>query len=270
MEGVLKWAGQEHSPNTVLDDTNIDLVNLQAAAQSQGPGSIRSHLDIIHEATKIERQLIGWSDIIPLSWLPVHMSGVECTPPSISQPLLLYQNHCHIYPTIKIASFWNKQRISLIGTHLLIISQLSHLPPSIQNATSIFASRNQIQHLVDDICACIPFHLGGKIKPGSIGDKKVAYPHAAREEVRQSHYQMAPAQGGFQLLGPLGTLLEMGTRVEMRKGQREWIGGQVMSVARIYNLGKWVMIEILFKGMDSVLIGFLRKDVKYDASGKVI
>jgi len=30
------------------------------------------------------------------------------------------------------------------------------------------------------------------------------------------------------------------------------------------------MIEMLFKGMDSVLIGFLGRDVKYDASGKVI
>jgi hypothetical protein len=84
------------------------------------------------------------------------------------------------------------------------------------------ASRNLIQHLVGDICACIPFHLGDRIKTGSIGDKKVAYPHAVGEEVRESHYQMAPVQGGeFQLLGPLGMLLEMGTRVlgvEMRKG----------------------------------------------------
>jgi hypothetical protein len=31
----------------------------------------------------------------------------------------------------------------------------------------------------------------------------------------------------------------MGKRVEMREGQREWIGGQVMRVARIYSLGKW-------------------------------
>ena len=137
MEGVLKWAGQEHSPNTVLDDTNIDLVNLQAAAQSQGPGSIRSHLDIIHEATKIERQLIGWSDIIPLSWLPVRVSGVECIPPSISPPRLLYQNHCHVYPTINIVSFWNKQRISLIRIHFLIILQLSLLLPSIPNIPNI-------------------------------------------------------------------------------------------------------------------------------------
>ena len=58
------------------------------------------------------------------------------------------------------------------------------------------ASRNLIQHLVGDICACIPFHLGDRIKTGSIGDKKVAYPHAVGEEVRESHYQMAPVQGG--------------------------------------------------------------------------
>jgi hypothetical protein len=35
MEGVLRWAGQDHSPNTVLDNINVDLANLQAAAQSQ-------------------------------------------------------------------------------------------------------------------------------------------------------------------------------------------------------------------------------------------
>jgi hypothetical protein len=40
MEGVLRWADQEHSPNTVLNNMNINLANLQAAAQSQGLGSI--------------------------------------------------------------------------------------------------------------------------------------------------------------------------------------------------------------------------------------
>lgn len=96
--------------------------------------------------------------------------------------------------------------------------------------------QNKIQQLADDICASIPFTLGDKIKPGAMGDRRVQYPHAPGQEVPAGHYQMAPAMGGFWLLGPLQML--MGLKIGLRDGQKQWIGGQLRRIAHIYNIGK--------------------------------
>ncbi len=90
--------------------------------------------------------------------------------------------------------------------------------------------------MADDICASIPFSLGDKIKPGLLGDKRVHYPHVPGKEVPNSHYHMAPAMAGFWLPGPLQTL--MGLKIGLREGQKQWIGGQLMRLAHIYNIGK--------------------------------
>jgi hypothetical protein len=42
--------------------------------------------------------------------------------------------------------------------------------------------------------------------------------------------------GGHQLLGALGTLLRFD--IILRNGQKQWIGGQLMRLARIYNIGR--------------------------------
>jgi hypothetical protein len=92
--------------------------------------------------------------------------------------------------------------------------------------------------MADDICASIPFTLGDKIKPSSLGDRKVQYPPAPGKYIPSSHYQMAPALGGFWLLAPLQTLIGLDEMVGMREGQKAWIGGQLKRIARIYNIGK--------------------------------
>ena len=202
------WAahleGATLPPSVRLDNINIDLANLEAVAQRRivllpiFKSPLDPH-DILNKARDIERQLGEWCGTLPHSWLPLRMVGEDSIPPTIKSAGL-YQNHCHIYPSISIASTWNKQRIALIKVQSLILEQLAQHSPSDENIFARTASENRVQQLADDICASVPFSLGDKTTPGAIGDRRIRYPHAPGKKVSSGHYQMAPALGGFWLL----------------------------------------------------------------------
>ncbi|KAH6682696.1 hypothetical protein B0J14DRAFT_632375 [Halenospora varia] len=92
----------------------------------------------------------------------------------------------------------------------------SQLPP--KETTTQEPYKNRIHLEVDDICASIPYHIGDRIKPGAIGDRRVQYPQLPGKKFSDAHYLTAPALGGFALL-PMGTVL--GMKIKLRDGQRE-------------------------------------------------
>ncbi|KAE9369974.1 hypothetical protein N431DRAFT_414338 [Stipitochalara longipes BDJ] len=225
--------------NSSLDGINLNLARLQATiSQEIATGSNNLTVDTqgtLQAARSIDRQLIEWSGTLPLSWLAIRVAGEDCIPPSTRQAGL-YQSHCHVYKSIQIAYLWNRQRISRIRAQKIMLAQLSLQEPSLFNSTSQGSCQNIIQQLADDVCATVPFYLGDRSKPGSIGDRNVKYPHARGAPISEAHYQMAPASGGYQLLGALGTLLSLD--IKLRDGQKQWIGGQMMRLSKIYNLGR--------------------------------
>jgi hypothetical protein len=223
--------------NSSLDGINLNLARLQAAIpQDFATGSDSTSLDIkdiIEAARGIDRQLIEWSGTLPLSWLATRVTGEDSIPPSIGQAGL-YQSHCHVYKSIQIAYLWNRQRLSRIRAQKIMLTQLLLQEPSLSNRMSQASCQNTIQQLADDICATLPFYLGDRTKPGRLGDRNVEYPHARGSPIPETHYQMAPAMGGYQLLGALGTLLRFD--IILRNGQKQWIGGQLVRLARICRL----------------------------------
>ena len=191
---------------------------------------------MLKKATEIENKLISWTSDLPSSWRPIRVSGEGCVASSIRNAGL-YQYHCDIYPSISIASIWNKYRLSRLTAQSIILSCLSHCPSYATMIARVpHPCQNAIQLLADDICASVPFHLGDRIKPGRIGDRDVKYPREEGKEVSEEQFRMGPALGGYSLLGPLGSV--MGMRIMLRHGQREWIGGQMRRIARIYNIGR--------------------------------
>ncbi|PVH72992.1 hypothetical protein DL98DRAFT_659727 [Cadophora sp. DSE1049] len=212
-------------------------------------------------AISIETQLSEWSSSLSSPWLPVRVTGEECIHPSILQAGL-YQPYCDIYPSTNIAYTWNKQRIALmtvLGVQHRILTFVSNSQVSVPIGdiestttneqdcsksmdleTSLSTIKAKIQHLADSILASIPYLLGSKTQPGIIGDRNIKYPHLPGREIPDVHYRMAPAVGGYFLLGPLRSLLELdldGAGV-LREGQKAWVGGQMGRIARIYNIGK--------------------------------
>jgi hypothetical protein len=115
-----------------------------------------------------------------------------------------------------------------------MLNLLSRFPSLSTVTDDISTRRHRIQQEADDICACVPYHIGDRNAPGAVGDKRVTYPHPIGVPTPLPHYLHATAIGGYQLLDALAALVSM--TVPLREGQREWIGGQIMRVFKIYNI----------------------------------
>jgi hypothetical protein len=178
----------------------------------------------------IDDRLTTWARSLPSSWTPIRVSGKEYIPPNIPQ-VGLYQSQCDIYTSIFICSLWNKQRVSQIRAMQLVINCLSLEPAAASTANQLDACQQGIQQAVDYVCASVPFNIGDRMEPE---DRVVNYPHAPGRPVSKDHYQSGPAMGGWSLLQPLGII--WGMKIKLRDGQKQWIGGQMARIARIYGI----------------------------------
>lgn len=177
---------------------------------------------LISKASEIENDLVIWSASLDSSWCPIVVTGPNCIPSSV-RATGLYQEHCEIYPSLSVATTWNRYRLATIRLQ----SAISKLQPDQALPQQI------IQHAIDDVCASVPYHLGDRTRRGVIGDKSIKYPHDEGQQVPESHYNLASAVGGFSLLEPLRTVLGIG--VKMRDGQRQWIMGQMGRIKKVYD-----------------------------------
>jgi hypothetical protein len=171
---------------------------------------------------------------VPKSWTPTRVFGDQYIPASV-QKAGLYQQHCDVYPSLFLVVVWNKYRQSLIEATRIIILCLDESPSSF-NVAQQEACRNNIQRLVDDTCASIPYFLGDRMQAGHPGDQPVKYPRSSGRPPVKDHYQSGPTMGGWSILGPIATLLRMD--IKMREGQRQWLAGQMARTARVYRIGK--------------------------------
>jgi hypothetical protein len=178
---------------------------------------------------------MSWHASLPPSWHPVRVSGRECLSSTIADAGC-YHKHCDIYSSISIAGSLNEYRIALLKSQSIILSRLTHQPPTFTNIISQAVCQNRIQQLADDICASVPFHLGDQKEPGNSFTQILQYPHIAGQAVQEEHLEKTPLRGAWHLLDPLTDLLRMG--IELRAGQKEWVRGQLRRISKIYNLGK--------------------------------
>lgn len=242
---VKKWGDvvddAKQIPGVRLDTINLDLaglrssafeiLNLPAVDRKNRASEIK---EILATALYIDRRLDHWYEVIPESWIPIRVSGDKCIAPSI-RAAGLYQPHCDIYASLFLLSLLNKFRLSQINVKDTIDMCLSE-QPSTSNLAYRQSVQSSIQQIVDDICASVPYYLGDRVEPGDRGDPRVQYPRAPGKPPIPDHYQTGPAQGGWSLLGPLGTLLRM--KIKIREGQRIWIAMQMARTAKIYKIGK--------------------------------
>ena len=227
------------SPHIQFDDINVDVANFNAQATRflQSGEGLESQLsrgrELLDEAFKIERRLTDWKFNLPTSWRATEVSGRNCVSRSI-QEAGLYQDHCYAYSCLAVSNTWNKYRMANMRIQFAISNLLSQFPLLSTEVNEISIRRQQIQQEADNICACIPYHLGDRTMPGNVGDMNVDYPHPNGVPTPPSHYLHATAIGGFQLVNPLTTLLSM--KVDLRDGQREWVYHQMMRLFKIYNV----------------------------------
>ena len=228
-------------PGVRLDTINLDLARLRLSAthllrlpESDVFSRTSQTQNLLAAATNIDRRLKAWQESVPKAWTPTRVFGDQCIPPSV-QKAGLYQQYCDIYPNLFLVVIWNKYRQSLIEVTRIIVKCLDENPSSF-NIAQQEVCRNNIQRLVDDTCASIPFFLGDRMQPGNPGDLSVKYPRAPGSPPVIDHYQTGPTMGGWSILGPIAALLKMD--IKMREAQRQWLAEQMTRTARVYRIGK--------------------------------
>lgn len=225
---------EDVSRNTALrlDELDITLANICAAVSriSNNDESQERALDLLSKAYELDQQYQSWADTAPSGWI-VQVSGLECIPLSV-QRSGLYQDHCHVYQSIFVAHTFNTYRVSRIKLQEAIVVCLAHLGDNATN-TATLAAYATIQRLADDICASVPYHLGNRMNFARIDDKAVEYPHLRGQlKTDDEHIAGAAAMGGWSLAAQLVKVLKLQT--PLRDGQRQWIGGQLQRLVRIY------------------------------------
>lgn len=224
------------NPATLLDYLSVDVANLLATERlspsvvdvtddDTGKGDIGNGLSgLLIRARAVESKLAAWPDIVPSAWLPCHIPARQ-VPQSVIDAGI-YNNGCDIYPDIMICSTWNEWRVARLKV-LGLIARHSSSEVSAQTTATI-------QQLVDDICASIPFSLGSRTEPGPLYEMKVTYPSLKGQPISKEHQKTSSAYGGWYLFAPFKETMNVG--MYLRKGQLEWLRGQLMRLARMYDV----------------------------------
>ena len=217
---------------------------------------------------EINLRLNAWKHNLPPSWQAHRIHDASQTLHYSIRAVGLYNGLCDVYSSTAVAHSHNGWRSSKVLVLRLIKHCLKHLPPD-SPSKSIMPGNTidtQIQGLVDDICASVPFHLGSRTT--------LALPHEHHEyppvpaHVRASanyvdssgrpttmtdndHVRNAASIGGWFVLTPLtammryaqpfpeGMMINTSQRLEpikLRPGQYSWIMGQVRRIHKIYQI----------------------------------
>ncbi len=182
-------------------------------------------LEIQSQILELDQRLLAWGTSVPDDWTPIQVSSEACIPASVREAGL-YQHHCNIYKSIFVANTFNSYHSSRIKLQVALVASLQH-----DNQPNDMPMEN-LQNLADIICASVPFYLGDRTAPSRIDDRTAQFPHLPGTAVSDEHHRRSAAYGGWGIAGRLAELLS--PDVPLRMGQKQWIGGQLGRVRRIY------------------------------------
>lgn len=185
------------NPATLLDLMSVEVADLLADAAHAPPRVIYSSDDedeswngtdeLLRRAQAIDTGLASWPETLPLHWYPIRVFK-----DNIPQEVIdagIYEDSCDIYPDIMICSTWNDWRVARLKVLRLIakLRLLSRLDRGENSAQSI----NEMQQLVDGICASVPFCLGSRIEPAPLYQAEVVYPGLRGRLTSKEHRKTA-------------------------------------------------------------------------------
>lgn len=267
-------------PTSRLDRVMVDLSNLlsdlaEYSKQAMSFDALRLDSDgftdttpaeaLLQQCFQINRVMNEWRETVPDSWQPFRITDPEEIHYSI-RAVGLYNGLCDVYSSHTVAQMMNFWRTMKITTLRLIkhLSWLVGVQFMLEHVPTDAEVDEEIQTLADEICACVPFHLGSRTT--------VSYPHEPQKYppvpgwLRESaeyidsmgrptmltdadHARTAASAGGWFLLTPLTTIMEyhrpfpltLGADerstlepVTLRQGQLRWITAQCRRIHKIY------------------------------------
>jgi hypothetical protein len=229
-------------PMSRLDSIIADMANLTADITEYGFGDPKYGSTYYPRCVEVVAQLRAWRQSIPRSWEPCPIHEDQLHPSIIAAGM--YNGLCDVYSTHTVGQMMNFWR-TLKLTALRLLNQLG---PAAQ-AENI---QTEVQILVDEMCATVPFNLGNRLTyhtdPASLRYPVIppwlafqtAYVDAAGQPTTPTatdHYRNAIFKGAWYMITPLLTLMQFSlppaghgpsllAPIKLRPGQIEWIEAQ--------------------------------------------
>ena len=228
--------GVPQNPGTLLDLMCVEVANLLATTNYSPSGNTGTETAsiLLTRAQAVDARLATWPQFIPQTWTPTQVS-ISNVPKTVITTGF-YGKICDIYPDIMVCSTWNEWRVA----RLMILGFIASLNVNNNNEdhNNIKEAKHRaiatIQELVDGICASIPFSLGDRTELGNLYEARIQYPSLPDRPVSKAHQKTAGAYGGWYMFAPLKETLKVG--MHLRKGQHEWLVGQLWRLAKMYGV----------------------------------
>jgi hypothetical protein len=203
----------------------------------------------LNELALLDEQLDLWLRNLPQHWMTVRLNLTQVQSSVIA--VGLYNSLCDVYQDIFICSVLNSYRWSRLLVYQMIRDceselNIKHHPLDYRMKSNI---ADQVQILVDDICASISFQLGNRRGPSVLEDFKcIEYPliRLESQNIDPVYRQSGPdddkhlrtALGGFftiSALLPILNLLDVTTADCLRPGQDDWMRQQIKRVQGFFH-----------------------------------
>lgn len=228
------------NPATLLDLMSVEVADLLADSAQTPPKVINlsdeedessnDANELLERAQAIDASLASWPETLPLHWYPVRVS--KDTIPQEVIDAGIYEESCEIYPDIMVCSTWNDWRVARLKV-LRLIAKLRFVT-SVDRGETGAQIIDEIQQLVDGICASVPYCLGSRTEPAPLYQADVIYPGLKGRLDSKEHQKTASAYGGWYLFSPFKETMQMGPYIG--QGQQEWLQLQLWRLAKLYDI----------------------------------
>ncbi|KAF1967544.1 hypothetical protein BU23DRAFT_289641 [Bimuria novae-zelandiae CBS 107.79] len=203
----------------------IDLPNIRSRANTLTKTAYHaSHeseaLSVLEFAQLVDSNLQQWYLTLPPTW---HYHTIGVVTEQVEDPATAerWMGEQHMYHDVPLASIVNDYRVCRIFCMRVIMACVSWLAVNPKHdLTSAYKNAVYvIQQMVDEISACVPFHMNYDLQP-------------VAKELGQER-NAAEAFGGYSLVWPLYVAANAET---VPQAQRDWLSGRLMKIGTRFGL----------------------------------
>ncbi|KAF2005940.1 hypothetical protein P154DRAFT_423163 [Amniculicola lignicola CBS 123094] len=222
------WVGANMSEENAANRLTIGCINLpdiraRATALTTTAYTAEKEgeaLGILELAQMVDANLQAWYHTLPPDWQHRTVSMIAQTTEPVSEAEF-WVGPQHVYQDVHLASIVNDYRVCRIFCQKVIIACINWLkfggnfPMDTIRQQAVF----MIQQMVDEISACVPFHMRYDMQPAAqqLGQDKNA----------------AEAFGGYSLVWPLYVAANAET---VPQRQRDWLNGRLFVIGSHFGL----------------------------------
>ena len=186
--------------------------------------------DLMEDAIFFDSQLASWPSTVPASWHYKPFASIEHDP---TDPDIAYPGLVHEYHDIWVCSIWNDYRLARIFILAIVLNCAEWLASPLtctQSREYKYATTN-LQRMVDDICASVPFAWG--YHPPIDAVEGISVLNTKPSKVTSD--QASNVLGGYSLMWPLFVASNVPCVPE---AQRRWLRGRQTHFAKGYDFNQ--------------------------------